>query len=114
MGSKTKTYHVKMLKYIARDPEVNVVLNSNKDIASVAVAGVIHQDTEQELGEVPDIEGYHQDEGVIRVELGEDLSEEKRRMLKELIRRYPDVFTDMAKEAFVIQHRVKPTDDIPT
>ena len=35
---------------------------------------MIHQVTDQELGEVPDIEGCHQNEGV-RVELGEDSSE---------------------------------------
>ena len=32
MGSKTKTYHLNMLKkYIARKPEVDVVLTSNKE-----------------------------------------------------------------------------------
>ena len=34
-------------------------------------------------------------------------------MLKDLIRRYPDVFTDMPGETNVIQHRVKLTDDTP-
>ena len=64
MGSKTKTYHVNMLKkYIARDPEVDVVLTSNKDDATIAVAGVIYQDTGPELGEVPDLEGYHRKKG---------------------------------------------------
>ena len=74
MGSKTKTYHVNMLKkYIAREPEVDVVHTSNKDDATIAVAGVIYQDTNPELGEVPDLEGYHQKEGVRDVRLGEDL-----------------------------------------
>ena len=51
MGSKTKTYHVNMLKkYIAREPEVDVVHTSNKDDATVAVARVIYQDTDPELG----------------------------------------------------------------
>ena len=46
MGSKTKMYHVNMLKkYIAREPEVDV-LTSNKNDATVAVAGVIYQDTD--------------------------------------------------------------------
>ena len=64
MGSKTKTYHVNMLKkYIAREPKVDVVLTSNKDDANIAVAGVIYQDTDPEMGEVPDLEGYHQKEG---------------------------------------------------
>ena len=76
MGSKTKTYHLNMLKYIAREPE----------------------DTDPELGEVPDLEGYHQKEGVRDVKLGEDLSEDQLRMLKDLIRRYPDVFTDMPEK----------------
>ena len=32
MGSKTKTYHINMLKkYIVREPEVDVVHTSNKD-----------------------------------------------------------------------------------
>ena len=34
-------------------------------------------------------------------------------MLKDLIRRYHDVFTDMPRETDVIQHRVKLTDDTP-
>ena len=34
-------------------------------------------------------------------------------MLKDLIRRYPDVFTDITGETDVIQHRVKLTDDTP-
>ena len=57
MGSKTKTYHVNMLnKYIAREPEVDVVHTSNENDATIAVAGVIYQDTDPELGEVPDFE----------------------------------------------------------
>ena len=85
MGCKTKTYHVNMLKkYIAREPEVDVVLASNKDDATIAVPGVIYQDTVPELGEVPDLEGYHQKEGVRDVKLVEDLSEDQRHMLKDL------------------------------
>ena len=34
-------------------------------------------------------------------------------MLKDLTRRYPDVFTDMPRETDVIQHRVKLKDDTP-
>ena len=34
-------------------------------------------------------------------------------MLKDLTRRYPDVFTDMPGETDVIQHRVKLIDDTP-
>ena len=108
MGSKAKTYHVNMLKkYIAREPKVDVVHTSNKDDVTIAVAGVIYQETDPELREVPDLKGYHQKEGVQNVKLGEDLSEDQRHMLKDLTRRYPDVFTDMPGETDVIQHRVK-------
>ena len=72
-----------------------VVHTSNKDDATIAVAGVIYQDIDLELGEVPDLEGYHQKEGVRDVKLGEDLSEDQCHMLKDLTRKYPDVFTDM-------------------
>ena len=117
MGSKTKTYHLNIMlkKYFAREPEVDVVHTNNKDDATIAVARVIYQDTNSELGEVPDFEGYHQKEGIQDVKLGEDLSEDKRHMLKDLIRRYPGVglFTDMPGETDVIQHRVKLTDDTP-
>ena len=72
MGSKTKTYHINMLKkYIAREPEGNVVPVDDTDGATVAVAGVIHQDVDPELGEVPDLEGYRQREGVCDVKLGD-------------------------------------------
>ena len=95
MGSKTKTCDLNMLKkYIVREPEVEVVHTSNKDGATIAVAGVIYQDTDPELGEVPDLEGYHQKEGVRDIKLGENLSEDQRSMLTNLIRRYPDIFTD--------------------
>ena len=77
MGSKTKTYHVNMLKkYIAREPKVDVVHTSNKDDVTIAVTRVIYQDTDPELGEVPDLEGHHQKEAVRDVKLGEDLSED--------------------------------------
>ena len=73
-------------KYIAREPEVDVVHTSNKDDAPIAVAGVIYQETDPELGEVPDLDSYHQKEGVRDVKLGEDLSEDQRNMLKDLTR----------------------------
>ena len=75
-----------MLKmYIVREPEVDVVHTSNKDDATLAVARVIYQDTDLELGEVPDLEGYHQKGGVRDVKLGENLSEDQRHMLKVLL-----------------------------
>ena len=114
MGSKTKTYHVNMLKkYISREPEGNVVPVDDTDGATIAVAGVIHQDVDPELGEVPDLEGYRQREGVRDVKLGDELPEDQRRVLKDLVRRYPDVFTDMPGETDVIQHQIKLTDDTP-
>ena len=113
-GSKTKTYHVNMLKkYISREPEGNVVPVDDTDGATVAVAGVIHQDVDPELGEVPDLEGYRQREGVCDVKLGDELPEDQRRVLKDLVRRYPDVFTDMPGETDVIQHQIRLTDDTP-
>ena len=63
---------------------MDVVLTINKDNATLAVAGVIYQDTDPEMGEVLDLEGSHQKEGVRDVKLGEDLSEDQRRMLKDL------------------------------
>ena len=114
MGSKTKTYHINMLKkYISREPEGNVVTVDDTDGATVAVAGVIHQDVDPELGEVPDLEGYHQREGVRDVKLGDELPEDQRRVLKDLVRRYPDVFTDMPGETDVIQHQIRLSDDTP-
>ena len=83
------------------------------DGATVAVAGVIHQDVDPELGEVPDLEGYRQREGVRDVKLGDELPEDQRRMLKDLVRRYPDVFTEMPGETDVIQHQIRLTDDTP-
>ena len=75
-GSKTKTYHVNMLKkYISREPEGNVVPVDDTDGTTIAVAGVIHQDVDPELGEVP--EGYRQSEGVCDVKLGDELPEDQ-------------------------------------
>ena len=100
-------------KYISREPEGNVVPVDDTDGATVAVAGVIHQDVDPELGEVPDLEGYRQREGVRDVKLGDELPEDQRRVLKDLVRRYPDVFTDMPGETDVIQHQIRLTDDTP-
>ena len=100
-------------KYISREPEGNVVPVDATDGATVAVAGVIHQDIDPELGEVPDMEGYCQREGVRDVKLGDELPEDQRRVLKDLVRRYPDVFTDMPGETDVIQHQIRLTDDTP-
>ena len=97
MESKTKTYHMNMLKkFIAKEPKVDVVHTSNKDDVTIAVARVIYQDTDPELGEV-DLEGCHQKEVVQDVKLGENLSEDHLEGL----------------DPKVIQHRVKLTDDTP-
>ena len=76
-------------KFIAREPdvEVNVVSTNEEDCATVAVASVIHQDVDPDLGEVPDLEGYRQREGVHDVKLGEEQRQDQRRALKDLIRR---------------------------
>ena len=104
MRSKTKTYHVNVLKkYNARKPQVVVVHTSNKDDATIAVAGVVHQDTDHELGEVKDLE----------VNLGEDLSKDQQCILKDLTWRPPDAFTHMPGKTDGIQHRVKLKDNTP-
>ena len=103
-----------MLKqYISREPEGKVVPVDDTDGTTVAVAGVIHQDIAPELGEVPDWEGYRQREGVRDSKLGDELPEDQRHVLKDLVRRYPDVFTDMPGETDVIQHQIRLTDDTP-
>ena len=86
-----------MFNYIESLKLVDVVSASYKDGAAVAASVVIHQDTGPELGEVPDLEGYRQRGWIRDVKLGEHLPEDQRCMLKDLIRRYPDVFTDTEK-----------------
>ena len=83
------------------------------DGATVAVAVVMHQDFNPEVGEVPDSDGYRQREGVRDVKLGDELPEDQRRVLKDQVLRYPDVFTDMTGETDVIQHQIRLTDDTP-
>ena len=52
---KTKTYHMNMLKkYIAREPEEDVIHTSFKGGATTGVACAIDQDTNPELGELSD------------------------------------------------------------
>ena len=80
--------------------------------ATIAVAGVIYKDTDQELREVPDLEGCHQKEGVRDIKLGDDLSEDQRFILKDWTRRHPDVFKDIPRETDVIQHREKHTSSL--
>ena len=59
------------------------------------------------------MEDYRQREGVGEVKLGDELSEDQQCVLKDLVRRYSDVFTDMPGETDVIQHQIKLTDDTP-
>ena len=95
----------RLKKYIAREPEVNVVLLQVTRMTlpwQDPSAGVIHQDTYPEIGEVPELEGYHQKQGVQAVKLGEDLHEDQRHALKDFINRYPDVFTYIPAEPDVI------------
>ena len=107
MGSKTKTYYVYMLKkYISREHEGNVVPTDATDGATLAIARVTHQDVDPELGEVPDLEGCHQGEGVCDVKLGDELPEDQGGVLKDLVQRYPNVFTDIPGETDVIQHQI--------
>ena len=101
MGSKTKTYHVNMLKkYISREPDAegNVVPADDSDGTTIAVAGVIHQDVNPELGEVPDMEGYRKGELVHDLKLGDEFTRRSTTCAEGSIRRYPDVFTDMPEE----------------
>ena len=94
MGSKTKTYHVNMLKkYISREPEGNMVPVDDTDGATVAVAGVIHQGVNQKMGEVPGPESGRQ-EGTQDAKSGE-LPEDLLRLLREVFRKYPDIFKDV-------------------
>ena len=96
MGSKTKTYHVNMLKkYISREPEGNVVPVDATDGATVAVAGVIHQDVNPKMGKVQDPEGGHP-EGTQEAKSGGELLEELRRLLRDLLQKYPDVLRDVS------------------
>ena len=77
------------MKYISREPEGNEVPVDDTDGVTVAVAHVIHEDVDPELGEVPDLEGYCQREGVRDVKLGDELPEDQQRVLKDLVRRIP-------------------------
>ena len=54
-------------KYIAREPDLDVVQTSNRDDATRTVAGLFYQDTDPELGEFPDLER------VCDLELGDDI-----------------------------------------
>ena len=47
------------------------------------------------------------------MKLGDESPEDQRCVLKDLVRRYPDVFTDMNGETDVIQHQIRLTNDMP-
>ena len=67
-------------KYISREPDIDgdLVPVDSTGGATVAVAGVIQQDMDPELGEVPDLEGRLPPERrVCDVKLGDDLPEDQ-------------------------------------
>ena len=70
----------------------------------------LHQDVDPELGEVLDLDGYSR-EGVRDVKLGDELPKDQQPVLKDLVQRYRNVFTDMPRETDVIQHQIKLIDD---
>ena len=72
---------------------MDLVHTSDKDDATISSSQSDLQHTDPELGKVQDLEGYHQKEGVQDEILDEDLPEDQRRTLKDLIRRYPEVST---------------------
>ena len=81
-------------KYISREPEGNVVPVDDTYSATVAVAGVIHEDLNPKMGEVPGPEGGRQ-EGTQDAKSGGESLEDLRRLPREVIRRYPDVLRDV-------------------
>ena len=114
MGSKTNTYHMIMLKkYITREPGEEVVRTSNQHDTTTAVAKLIHQDTDPELGRYETASGLSSERRFPDIKVGDDLSEDHLCMLKDLILRHPNVFTVMPGEIDVIQHRVNLIADTP-
>ena len=81
-------------KYISREPEGKVVPVNVTDGATVTVAGVLHQDVKPKMGEVPGPEGGRQ-EGTQYAKSGSELAEDLRHLLREVFRKYPDIFRDV-------------------
>ena len=79
---------------------MDVIHTSNKGDATIAVARVIYQDTlTQSWQEVPNLEGYHQKEGVRDIKLGEDLSEDRVKLTGDIpIRCKPYILPNVMKE----------------
>ena len=99
MRANTNTYHInKLKKYISREPDIEGYVGpvDRKDGATTALAGVIHQDVDLNLTEVLDLKGDRQIERTQDIKPGGELPDDLRRVLRDLLQKYPGIFIDMS------------------
>jgi hypothetical protein len=113
IGTKQKTFHVNMLKkYVERDEVPEDGSQDGTDV-TVATAGVIPQEEDPELGELPELGNCHQSEGVHDVRIGSELEDTHQEELWELAEGSADVLTNLPGKTDDVRYRVRRSRDTP-
>jgi transposase InsO family protein len=128
---KVKTYHINMLKqYFHRNKQNEITaspiqssLDNESETVETQIAAVacVLEDSEEDLSEditVRDNDMFthynlQQKETVDDVVVNPDLSEDQRVEIREILKKYTDIFTDIPKVTHIMEHKVDLTSTEP-
>ena len=113
VNDKPRTYHINLLKkYIPREhqTEEDNALLSIFDVGNVSIMENDHEDQDRD-GELPDL--YLKNEQSTEAIIGKQLNEEERKVVKNVINNYSDIFSNLPGTTQLIQHKVILTSQDP-
>ncbi|KAF6030922.1 hypothetical protein EB796_010766 [Bugula neritina] len=114
---KRRTYHANMLKkYFERETPTDPMTVGAVMTLDAAGTGIIDHDEEREEGQDDLLDLYskkQQTETSKDVILGEELGNQQRRQLEELLRKFEGIFSDLPGNATGIEHSIELTTDEP-
>ena len=113
VNGEEKTYHVNLLKKYNRRESSLLSTADGGENENIVVSGVCIVDegeTDDEITEFPVLRGK---ETVQDVKLGKDLSLNEREEMKQILRRYEEIFSDAPGRCNLIEHRIPLETDEP-
>ena len=119
VSGKLKTFHINMLKpYVERpEPTASTLHNDALAEASVAIIDIEQEEDEtsflNEMPDVPSVPGSIQTETPEDVNCSTDLKSEQQTEIKEILREFPDVFTDLPGHTNLVECDIKLTSTEP-
>ena len=115
IDSKNRTYHANMLKkYYARDGDADQAKLTAGLADIVEVGGVeLVQDSDTPDEEEEELNTYKPGELMKYLHVGKELSTEQKTQLMEMVKQYPEIFTDQPGKTTLIEHTINLTEDEP-